>query len=183
MCSSDLTLESFVQRVPVFPQISIPGILAFSAVPFSPSTACLMPSIIGAKFFGSIGGWGATWAVPIASLMIEKYLKGTITDINKETFIFDLAEPMKKSPLLEGFNINLIDDTTLLEEPISENMLFNANEIWITSSTWEIVPIVKLNDKVFKTDPLKKFSDEIWIPKDVSNNFFNKLNLKIPPLL
>ncbi len=24
------------------------------------------------------GGWGSTWAVPIASLMIEKYLKGTI---------------------------------------------------------------------------------------------------------
>ena len=35
------------------------------------------------------GGWGATWAVPIASLMIEKYLKGTITDINQETFILE----------------------------------------------------------------------------------------------
>jgi penicillin-binding protein 2 len=25
------------------------------------------------------GGWGATWAVPIASLMMEKYLTDTIT--------------------------------------------------------------------------------------------------------
>jgi penicillin-binding protein 2 len=25
------------------------------------------------------GGWGSTWAVPIASLMIEQYLTGTIS--------------------------------------------------------------------------------------------------------
>ena len=34
------------------------------------------------------GGWGSTWAVPIASLMIEKYLKGSIKRniLEKEMF-------------------------------------------------------------------------------------------------
>ena len=33
------------------------------------------------------GGWGATWAVPIASLMIEKYLTKKITNTEQENFI------------------------------------------------------------------------------------------------
>ena len=33
------------------------------------------------------GGWGSTWAVPIGSLMIEKYLKKTIKNKAKEDFI------------------------------------------------------------------------------------------------
>ena len=33
------------------------------------------------------GGWGSTWAAPIASLMIEKYLTKTITNILQEDFI------------------------------------------------------------------------------------------------
>ncbi|MEC7646127.1 MAG: penicillin-binding protein 2 [Bacteroidota bacterium] len=33
------------------------------------------------------GGWGSTWAVPIGSLMIEKYLKKTTTNKTKEDFI------------------------------------------------------------------------------------------------
>ena len=35
------------------------------------------------------GGWGSTWAVPIASLMIEKYLNKTITNIEKESFVLN----------------------------------------------------------------------------------------------
>ena len=31
------------------------------------------------------GGWGSTWAAPIASLMIEKYLKNEITNKNLES--------------------------------------------------------------------------------------------------
>ena len=30
------------------------------------------------------GGWGATWAVPIASLIVEKYLKGKVTRVDLE---------------------------------------------------------------------------------------------------
>ncbi|MAJ90724.1 MAG: D-amino acid aminotransferase [Legionellales bacterium] len=62
--------------------------------------------------------------------------------------------PPKTSHVLSGITRDLLveilleNKIPLLEEPISENMLFNANEIWITSSTWEIVPIVKLNDKL-----------------------------------
>jgi penicillin-binding protein 2 len=33
------------------------------------------------------GGWGSTWAAPIASLMIEKYLKKEITNKKQEAFI------------------------------------------------------------------------------------------------
>ena len=33
------------------------------------------------------GGWGSTWAAPIGSLMIEQYLKGSITNIEQEKFI------------------------------------------------------------------------------------------------
>ncbi|MAO34057.1 MAG: penicillin-binding protein 2 [Flavobacteriales bacterium] len=35
------------------------------------------------------GGWGATWAVPIASLIIEKYLNNSITNTAQETFILN----------------------------------------------------------------------------------------------
>lgn len=35
------------------------------------------------------GGWGSTWAVPIASLMIEKYLTETITNTTQESFILN----------------------------------------------------------------------------------------------
>ena len=35
------------------------------------------------------GGWGSTWAAPIASLMIEKYLKKEITNKQQEAFILN----------------------------------------------------------------------------------------------
>ena len=35
------------------------------------------------------GGWGSTWAVPIASLMIEKYLTNKITNTDQESFILN----------------------------------------------------------------------------------------------
>ena len=35
------------------------------------------------------GGWGSTWAAPIASLMIEKYLKRAITNKVQEAFILN----------------------------------------------------------------------------------------------
>ena len=35
------------------------------------------------------GGWGSTWAAPIASLMIEKYLKRAITNKAQEAFILN----------------------------------------------------------------------------------------------
>ena len=35
------------------------------------------------------GGWGSKWAVPIATLMIEKYLSNKITNKEQETFILN----------------------------------------------------------------------------------------------
>lgn len=35
------------------------------------------------------GGWGSTWAAPIASLTIEKYLTGTVTNTKQEAFILN----------------------------------------------------------------------------------------------
>jgi penicillin-binding protein 2 len=34
-------------------------------------------------------GWGGTWAAPIASLIIEKYLKGKVSDPEKEKRILE----------------------------------------------------------------------------------------------
>ena len=33
------------------------------------------------------GGWGSTWAAPIASLMIEQYLTGRVNNTEREHFI------------------------------------------------------------------------------------------------
>ena len=35
------------------------------------------------------GGWGSTWAAPIASLMIDKYLNKSINNTNLEEFILN----------------------------------------------------------------------------------------------
>ena len=56
-------------------------------------------------------------------------MKELLSKLNKETFIFDLAEPLKKSHLLEGFNINLIDDTTIeveIDQTRNLNELFDS---------------------------------------------------------
>jgi len=51
------------------------------------------PKIVVAVFIEN-GGWGASWAGPIASLMIEKYLKKEITrtDLEKRMFEGDLSD-------------------------------------------------------------------------------------------
>src|SRR5690606_31688037 len=50
------------------------------------------PKIVDAVFIEN-GSWGASWAGPIASLMIEKYLKGEITrtDLEKRMLEGDLS--------------------------------------------------------------------------------------------
>jgi len=49
---------------------------------------CENPKIAIAVYVEN-GGWGSTWAVPIASLMIEKYLNRTIKDKARESFILN----------------------------------------------------------------------------------------------
>ena len=44
---------------------------------------------IAIAVFVENGYWGSRWAGPIASLMIEKYLTGTVTNTKQETFILN----------------------------------------------------------------------------------------------
>jgi penicillin-binding protein 2 len=46
---------------------------------------------IAIAVFVENAGWGGTWAAPIASLMIEKYLKGKVSDLEKEKRILEAS--------------------------------------------------------------------------------------------
>ena len=47
------------------------------------------PKIAISVFIENAGGGGGTWAAPIASLMIEQYLKGEVKPSAKEKRILD----------------------------------------------------------------------------------------------
>ena len=47
------------------------------------------PKIAIAVFIENAGGGGGTWAAPTASLMIEKYINGTVKDLEKEKLILN----------------------------------------------------------------------------------------------
>ncbi len=65
-----------------------------------------------------------------------------------------LITPPKGPLLLPGITRDLIveladkQNICLKEQAITEAELFNAQEIWLTSSTKEILPVTKLNDKI-----------------------------------
>ncbi|MCU7937935.1 MAG: D-amino acid aminotransferase [gamma proteobacterium symbiont of Bathyaustriella thionipta] len=65
-----------------------------------------------------------------------------------------LITPPKSPLLLPGITRDLIVEIAqqqkfcLKEQTISETDLLNAQEIWVTSSTKEIAPVTKLNDKI-----------------------------------
>jgi len=62
-----------------------------------------------------------------------------------------LRLPQKNGSLLPGITRDLLvellleSDISCEEVAITEKELRQADEIWITSSTWEIVPVVKLD--------------------------------------
>lgn len=61
--------------------------------------------------------------------------------------------PPKNNHVLPGITRELVveilmrDKINLVEEPIQLGQLSTADEIWITSSTWEIVPVIELDNK------------------------------------
>ncbi len=65
-----------------------------------------------------------------------------------------LITPPKSPLLLPGVTRDLIveiahkQEICLKEQAIHEEDLFNAQEIWLTSSTKEILPVTKVNDKI-----------------------------------
>lgn len=60
----------------------------------------------------------------------------------------------KNNAVLPGITRDLIlellkkEHIEYKEEPIKETLLYIADEVWLTSSTWEIVPVIKINDKL-----------------------------------
>lgn len=65
----------------------------------------------------------------------------------------EIFTPPKNKHVLPGITRDVVleilakDDLRYSETTISEADLFNADEIWITSSTWEIVPVIMLDNK------------------------------------
>jgi len=72
--------------------------------------------------------------------------------------------PPKDGNLLPGITRDLVVELLLKSEipceevVITDNELKQADEIWITSSTWEIVPVVQLDDKTVGTGK----PGEVW---------------------
>ncbi len=71
-------------------------------------------------------------------------------------FIVDgdkIYTPPKDRHVLPGITRDLLveilanNNINILETPIELEQLINADEIWITSSTWEIVPVIELDNK------------------------------------
>ncbi|MDB9751583.1 aminotransferase class IV [Gammaproteobacteria bacterium] len=64
----------------------------------------------------------------------------------------EVLTPLKDKYVLPGITRDLVveilanNNITHLETVISEKELLNADEVWITSSTWEIVPVTQLNN-------------------------------------
>lgn len=64
----------------------------------------------------------------------------------------EIFTPPKNNHVLAGITRDLVIEMladhkmTYSEITISEEELLNADEVWITSSTWEVVPVIQLNN-------------------------------------
>ena len=60
----------------------------------------------------------------------------------------------------------------IVEGSIRESKLLSASEIWVTSSTWEIVPVVELDDRLVgsgKPGPLWQQANKLY--QDFKNDY------------
>ena len=82
-----------------------------------------------------------------------------------------ILTPARTSHVLSGITRDLIveilmhNDLPIVEGSISESKLLSAGEIWVTSSTWEIVPVVELDDKLVgsgKPGPLWQQANKLY---------------------
>ena len=89
-----------------------------------------------------------------------------------------ILTPPRTGHVLSGITRDLIveilmhNDLPILEGLISESKLLSASEIWVTSSTWEIVPVVELDDKLVgsgKPGPLWKQANKLY--QSFKNNY------------
>ena len=82
-----------------------------------------------------------------------------------------ILTPPETNHVLSGITRDLLieilisNNFSLAEESISENTLMDSNEVWITSSTWEIVPVIELDGKPVgngKPGPLWQRANQLY---------------------
>jgi penicillin-binding protein 2 len=100
ICGKTGTAENFTKINGVRTQLTDHSIFVAFAPRHDPKIAIAV--------FVENGYWGARWAGPIASLMIEKYLKGTITrtDLEKRMLENGLQSEYDKVTSGQPFSIN-----------------------------------------------------------------------------
>ena len=90
-----------------------------------------------------------------------------------------ILTPARTSHVLSGITRDLIveilmhNDLPIVEGSISESKLLSAGEIWVTSSTWEIVPVVELDDRLVgsgKPGPLWQQANKLY--QDFKNDYY-----------
>ena len=89
-----------------------------------------------------------------------------------------ILTPPRTGHVLSGITRDLIveilmhNDLPIVEGSISESKLLSAGEIWVTSSTWEIVPVVELDDRLVgsgKPGPLWQQANKLY--QDFKNDY------------
>ena len=90
----------------------------------------------------------------------------------------NILTPQRTSHVLSGITRDLIveilmhNDLPIVEGSISESKVLSAGEIWVTSSTWEIVPVVELDDRLVgsgKPGPLWQQANKLY--QDFKNDY------------
>ena len=89
-----------------------------------------------------------------------------------------IITPPKTSHVLAGITRDLIveilmqNNLPIVEGSIEESKLLSASEIWVTSSTWEIVPVVELDNKLVSSGmpgPLWRQANKLY--QDFKNDY------------
>ena len=89
-----------------------------------------------------------------------------------------IITPPKTSHVLAGITRDLIveilmqNNLPIVEGSIGESKLLSASEIWVTSSTWEIVPVVELDNKLVSSGmpgPLWRQANKLY--QDFKNDY------------
>ncbi len=91
-----------------------------------------------------------------------------------------IVTPPKNKHVLPGITRDLLieilnkQDVACSETAITEKALSDADEVWVTSSTWEIVPVIKLDNKPVGTGkPGALWSSVNQLYQDFKTNYCN----------
>jgi len=110
------------------------------------------------------------------------YREGRLTEgAASNVFVISVGvvrTPPRSRAILPGVTRDLVvellrgDNVECREEEIDIRALDSADEIWITSSTWEIVPVISLNDRVVgsgEPGPLYRQANALY--QDIKENY------------